>query len=73
MSAPIPTGHSTTLKEKYDAIKTALQHIKYEHHQWVNCADLKMVNFLLGQQSGTRSYPAFYAIGTAEIKQITGK
>ena len=33
MYAPIPIGHSTTLKEKYDAIKTVLQYIKYEHHQ----------------------------------------
>ena len=31
MYAPIPIGHSTTLKEIYDAIKTVLQHIKYEH------------------------------------------
>ena len=46
--APIPIGHSTSLKEKHDAMKTILQHIKYEHHQWVICVDLKMMNFLLG-------------------------
>ena len=39
MYAPILIGHSATLKEKYDAIKTdkkgyILQHIKYEHQQW---------------------------------------
>ena len=33
MHAPIPIGYSTTLKEKYDAIK------KYEHRQWVICVD----------------------------------
>ena len=49
MHAPIPIGHSTTLKEKYDAIKTVLQHIKYEYRQWVICVDLEMVNLLLGQ------------------------
>ena len=59
MYVPIPIGHSTTLKEKYDAIKTVLQHIKYEHHQWVICVDLKMVNFLLGQQSGYTKFPCF--------------
>ena len=52
----IPVGHSTTLKEKYDAIKSVLQHIKYNDHQWVICADLKMVNFLLGQQSSYTKY-----------------
>ena len=59
MYAPIPIGHSITLKEKYDAIKTVLQHIKYEHHQWVICVDLKMVNFLLGQQNGYTKFPCF--------------
>ena len=28
-------GHSTTLKEKYDAIRIVLQHIKCNDHQWV--------------------------------------
>ena len=55
----IPIGHSTTLKEKYDAIKNVIQHINYDDHQWVICVDLKMVNFLLGQQSGYTKYPCF--------------
>ena len=59
MYVPIPIGHSTTLKEKYDAIKTVLQHIKYECHQCVICVDLKVVNFLLGQQSGYTKFPCF--------------
>ena len=57
MYVPIPVRHSTTLKDRYDLIKTALQHIKYEHHQWVICVDLKMVTFLLGQQSGYAKFP----------------
>ena len=52
-------GHSTTLKEKYDAIKSVLQHIKYDDHQWVICVDLKMANFLLGKQSGYTKYSYF--------------
>ena len=55
----IPIVHSTILKEKYDAIKSVLQRIKYNDHQWVICVDLKMVNFLLGQQSGYTKYPCF--------------
>ena len=55
----IPIGHSTTLKEKYDAIKSVLQHIKYNDHQWVICVDIKMVNFLLGQQIGYTKYLCF--------------
>ena len=36
MYAPIPIGHSTTLWEKY-AMKTVLEHIKYEHHHCYLC------------------------------------
>ena len=55
----IPIGHSTTLKQIYDAIKSVLQHIKCNDHQWAICVDLKMVNFLLGQQSAYTKYPCF--------------
>ena len=46
----IPIGLSPTLKQKYDAIKSVMQHIKYSDPQWVICEYLKMLNFLLGQQ-----------------------
>ena len=49
-------GHSTTLKENYKSIKQVLRCIKYCDHNWKLCADLKMVNFLLGQQSGYTKY-----------------
>ena len=72
MYAPILIGHSTTLKEKYDAIKTdkkgyILQHIKYEHQQWAACVNLEMVNFLLGQQSGYTKFPCFYGFQNWQI------
>ena len=46
----IPIGHSAALKEQFDAMKSVLQHIKYNVHQWLIFIDLKMVNFLYGQQ-----------------------
>ena len=51
----IPIGHSVTLKENYENIKV----LKYADHQWLICVDLKMVNFLLGQQGGHTKYPCF--------------
>ncbi|KAF2357609.1 hypothetical protein FHG87_011636 [Trinorchestia longiramus] len=57
--ASIPLAHSTTLEEKYEAVKYVLDKIQYEQHQWIICVDLKMVNFLLGQQSGFTKYPCF--------------
>ena len=57
--ASVPLAHSTTLKEKYEAVKFVLEKIQYDQHKWLICVDLKMVNFLLGQQSGFTKYPCF--------------
>ena len=57
-----PIAHSTKLKEEYDNIKTVLQRICFEEHQWSICVDLKMVNFLLGQQTGYTKYPCFMCL-----------
>ena len=57
--ASAPIAHSTTLKEKYEAVKYVLEKIGYDQHKWFICVDLKMVNFLLGQQSGFTKNPCF--------------
>lgn len=57
--ASITPAHSITLKEKYEAVKYLLETICYCQHEWMICVDLKMVNFLLGQQSGFTKYPCF--------------
>ena len=57
--AAVPIAHSTTLKEKYEAVKYVLGKIGYDQHNWFICVDLKMVNFLLGQQSDFTKYPCF--------------
>ena len=44
--APVPTK----IKVKYLAIKVVLEKLDYNAHQWIICVDLKMVNFILGQQ-----------------------
>jgi hypothetical protein len=60
--AGIPIAHSTQLKEEY-YISLVLNKIKYHEHEWVICVDLKMVNFLLGQQSGSRiKFPCFICL-----------
>ncbi|KAK5649680.1 hypothetical protein RI129_000709 [Pyrocoelia pectoralis] len=64
----IPIGHSTSMKEEYESISLVLKKIKYEEHQWVICVDLKMVNFLLGQQSGYTKYPCFLCLWDSRAK-----
>ena len=57
--ASVPIAHTTTLKEKYETVKYVLETIGYDQHKWFICVDLKMANFLLGQQSGFTKYPCF--------------
>ncbi|KAJ8957397.1 hypothetical protein NQ318_004877 [Aromia moschata] len=64
----IPLAHSTKLKEEYNTIALVLQKIKYHEHQWLICVDLKMVNFLLGQQSGYTKYPCFLCLWDSRDK-----
>ena len=33
--------------------------LKYHEHNWIICVDLKMFNFLLGQQKGFTKFPCF--------------
>ena len=39
-----------------------LEKLNYCDHQWLICVDLKMVNFLLGHQSGYTKYPCFICL-----------
>ena len=59
--ASIPLAHLVHAKEGYDEVKEVLDLIKYKEHNWI-CADLKMVNFLLGQQSGYTKFPCFICL-----------
>lgn len=68
--ASIPIAHSTKLKEEYQNIRLVLQKINYYEHQWSVCVDLKMVNFLLGQQSGYTKYPCFICLWDSRAKQV---
>jgi hypothetical protein len=56
------------MKEEYKAISLVLEKINYHEHQWVICVDLKMVNFLLGQQSGYTKYPCFLWLWESRAK-----
>ena len=70
--ASIPLGHSVTLKEKCEPVKQVLECIKYNQHNWKICVDLRMVNFLLGQQSGYRKHPCFLCMRDSHDKAKNG-
>ena len=58
----MPRGHSGHLKEKYEHIKTGLEHLKYEEHKWIICVYLKIV------KEGKQSFHVFSVSGTEEPK-----
>lgn len=66
--AAVPIAHSTKLKEEYQNVDLVLKKLKYSEHQWVICVDLKMVNFLLGQQSGYTKFPCFICLWDSRAK-----
>ena len=64
----ISIANSATLEEEYEDIKIILQKIRYNEHQWSICVDLRMVNYLLGQQKGYTKYPCFICLWDSRAK-----
>ena len=60
------------MKEEYLAIKVVLEKLDYNANQLIICVDLKIVNFLLNQNSGTLSTHFSYACGKAEQETSPG-
>lgn len=44
----ISSAHSVHLKESYVNLKTVLESVSYDQHQWKVCGDLKVICMLLG-------------------------
>ena len=65
----VPVGHSAVLKEQHDDIKIVLDLLKYHEHKWIICVDLKMVNFLLGQQRGYTKFPCYLCMWDSRARE----
>ena len=69
----IPICYSVGVSEDHATIAVVLEKISSRDHQWVICVDLKMRNFLLGQQSRFTEYPCFICKARiVELKMNTG-
>ena len=55
----IPLAHSTCMKESYENMKILLSKLQYSTRTWKICVDFKVLNMILGQQSGFTKYPCF--------------
>ncbi|GFU38635.1 uncharacterized protein TNCV_2868211 [Trichonephila clavipes] len=65
----IPIAYSVTLKEEYANITKVTETINYQDPKWFICVDLKMVNFLLGQQGGYMKFRCFMCLWDSRDKQ----
>jgi hypothetical protein len=68
--ASLPLAHSFTLKETYDSMKTILNLLRYDSHQWLLCGDLKVISLLLGQQGGYTKYSCFLCLWDSRADEL---
>ena len=57
------------LQEEHNEIKTVIDLLKYHEHNWTICVDLKMVNFLLGQQRRFTKYPCYLCMWESRARE----
>lgn len=58
----IPVCYAPNIKESYETVKLLLEKINYNHYKWSTCGDFKMINFLIGLQSGYIKYFCFICL-----------
>ena len=64
----VPIGHSVHLREHYE-IKIIIDLLKYQAPNWIICMDLKMLNFLHGQQRGFTKFPCFQGMWDSRAQE----
>ncbi len=58
----LPIAHSVHMKENYDSVKILLDAVKYDEYNWQLIGDFKMVEFLMGLQSGYTKFPCYLCL-----------
>ena len=69
----ISLAYSLQMKEDHENVKQLLIKISYAQFKWYVCGDFKMVEFLLGLQSGFTKYSCFGFCGIVELTVSTRK
>ncbi|XP_063219615.1 uncharacterized protein LOC134529442 [Bacillus rossius redtenbacheri] len=65
----VSIGHSVHVREEYNDVKSMISLLNYHDHNWIICVDLKMVNFLLGQQKGFTKYPCYLCMWDSRAQE----
>lgn len=66
---PVPIAMSTNTKETYASLKSILDLVRYNDHQWRICTDLKVTALLAGLQMGYVKNMCFLCTWDAHYKQ----
>ena len=67
--AAVSIGHSVYLREEHNDINTVIDLLKYHEDNWTIWVDLKMVNFLLGQQRGFTKSPCYICMWDSRAQE----
>jgi len=66
-------SQSINLKENYKDLAVILQKLRYEGHEWMICADFKVISTLLGQQLGFTEFPCFLCMSNSQARDLHWK
>lgn len=66
----VPLAYSKIHKETREVMRMILDKLNYREHNWLICADLKVVGLLMGIQGGNCSYPCFKCLWHKGSKKL---
>ena len=64
----VPIAYSTTMKETFQNLQFMLKKIRYSEHNWLICADLKVIAILTGLQLGYTKYCCFLCLWDSKAR-----
>lgn len=65
----IPIAYSSVMRETYTNLETILRCVNYKEHNWLVCADLKVIAILTGLQGGYTKYCCFLCLWDSRARK----
>ena len=65
----MPVAYSMIMRETYKNLKDILNALEYNKHQWMICADLKVVSILTGLKAGYTKFGCLLRLRDFQARQ----
>lgn len=65
----VPVAYSTSMRETYTNLEKILFSVNYSKHNWLICADLKVIAILTGLQPGYTKYCCFLCLWDSRARK----